>query len=165
MRWVFLFSPQKNRVKDFREAIIKYLEAMMESQQQVCKLLLCREESVGAIFSGAPCTRKLVKLGALVNSEIEAKSTVPTPLCHPLFHVHFHIAHNTPSLPTRKIWISIVFNLSWDKCDTQEKWAISKLPKAFQDEAQCKAIVMKKGFHFHANKLTFTRKVLQSASF
>ena len=73
---VGFFSPQKNRVKDFREAIIKYLEAMMESQQQVCKLLLCREESVGAIFSGAPCTRKLVKLGALVNSEIEAKSTV-----------------------------------------------------------------------------------------
>ena len=118
MRWGF-FSPQKNRVKDFREAIIKYLEAMMESQQQVCKLLLCREELRAGIFSGAPCTRKLVKLGALVNSEIEAKSTVPMPLCHPLFHVHFHIAHNTPRLPTRKIWISIVFNLSWDKCDTQ----------------------------------------------
>ena len=101
MRWIF-FSRQKNRVKDFREAIIKYLEAMMESQQQVCKLLLCREELVASIFSGAPCTRKLVKLGALVNSEIEARSTVPTPLCHPLFHVHFHIAHNTPRLPTRK---------------------------------------------------------------
>ena len=27
---------QKNRVKDFREAMIKYLEAMMDSQQQVC---------------------------------------------------------------------------------------------------------------------------------
>ena len=118
MRWGF-FSPQKNRVKDFREAIIKYLEAMMESQQQVCKLLLCREELRAGIFSGAPCTRKLVKLGTLVNSEIEAKSIVPTPLCHPLFHVHFHIAHNTPRLPTRKIWISIIFNLSWDKCDTQ----------------------------------------------
>ena len=38
MRWDF-FSPQKNRVKDFREAIIKYLEAMMESQQQVCKIV------------------------------------------------------------------------------------------------------------------------------
>ena len=99
MRWGF-FSPQKNRVKDFREAIIKYLEAMMESQQQVCKLLLCREELRAGIFSGAPCTRKLVKLGALVNSEIEAKSTVPTPLCHPLFHVHFRIAHHTPRLPT-----------------------------------------------------------------
>lgn len=35
---VGFFSPQKNRVKDFREAIIKYLEAMMESQQQVCKI-------------------------------------------------------------------------------------------------------------------------------
>ena len=45
MRWIF-FSRQKNRVKDFREAIIKYLEAMMESQQQVCKLLLCREKLV-----------------------------------------------------------------------------------------------------------------------
>ena len=43
---VDFFSQQKNRVKDFREAIIKYLEAMMESQQQVCKLLLCREELV-----------------------------------------------------------------------------------------------------------------------
>ena len=106
-------------MKDFREAIIKYLEAMMESQQQVCKLLLCREELRAGIFSGAPCTRKLVKLGALVNSEIEAKSTVPTPLCHPLFHVHFRIAHHTPRLPTRKIWISIIFNLSWDKFDTQ----------------------------------------------
>ena len=29
---------QKNRVKDFREAMIKYLEAMMDSQQQVCYL-------------------------------------------------------------------------------------------------------------------------------
>ena len=27
---------QKNRVKDFREGMIKYLEAMMDSQQQVC---------------------------------------------------------------------------------------------------------------------------------
>ena len=101
MRWGF-FSPQKNRVKDFREAIIKYLEAMMESQQQVCKLLLCREELVCGIFSGAPCTRKLVKLGTLVNSEIEAKSTVPTPLCHPLFHVHFRIAHHTLVYPQEK---------------------------------------------------------------
>ena len=89
-------------MKDFREAIIKYLEAMMESQQQVCKLLLCREELVCGIFSGAPCTRKLVKLGALVNSEIEAKSTVPTPLCHPLFHVHFRIAHHTLVYPQEK---------------------------------------------------------------
>ena len=125
-------------------------------------MLLCREEFV---FSGAPCTRKLVKLGALVNSEIEAKSTVPTPLCHPLFHVHFHIAHNTPRLPTRKIWISIVFNLSWGKSDTQENWAVSKLPKAFQDEAKCKAVVMKMGFHFHANKVTLTTRVLHFASF
>jgi len=30
------FPRQKNRVKDFRESMIKYLEAMMESQQQVC---------------------------------------------------------------------------------------------------------------------------------
>ena len=73
---------------------------------------------------------------------------MPTPLCHPLFHVHFHIAHNTPRLPTRKIWISIVFNLSWGKSDTQENWAVSKLPKAFQDEAKCKAVVMKMGFIF-----------------
>ena len=93
------------------------------------------------------------KLGALVNSDFEAKSTVPTPLCHPLFHVHFYIAHNTPRLPTRKIWISIVFNLS------------SKLPKAFQDEAKCKAVVMKMGFHFHANKVTLTTRVLHFASF
>lgn len=28
---------EKNRVKDFRESMIKYLEAMMESQQQLIK--------------------------------------------------------------------------------------------------------------------------------
>ena len=31
----FTYMLQKNRVKDFREAMIKYLEAMMDSQQQV----------------------------------------------------------------------------------------------------------------------------------
>ena len=33
---------------------------------------------------------------------------------------HLHICHNAPSLPP-KIAISIVFNFSWDSCNTQEK--------------------------------------------
>ena len=94
----FFFFSQKNRVKDFREAIIKYLEAMMESQQQVCKLLPYREERVCSIFSGAPCTRKPVKIGCLSTLALKL-----SPLCHCLFHVHFHIAHSTctPRLPTK----------------------------------------------------------------
>lgn len=36
--------PQTNRVRDFRDAIIRYLEAMMQTQQQVkCMLRLSGE--------------------------------------------------------------------------------------------------------------------------
>ena len=34
---------------------------------------------------------------------------------------HLHISHNAPYLPP-KVCISIVFNFSWDGCNTQEKW-------------------------------------------
>ena len=33
---------------------------------------------------------------------------------------HLHI-HNAPYLPPQKCCISIVFSLSWDSCNTQEK--------------------------------------------
>ena len=39
---------------------------------------------------------------------------------------HFHISHNAPYLPPtppqKKFCISIVFNFSWDGCNTRERW-------------------------------------------
>ena len=34
---------------------------------------------------------------------------------------HFHTPHNAPYLPPKLFCISIVFNFSWDDCNTQEK--------------------------------------------
>ena len=34
---------------------------------------------------------------------------------------HFHIGHNAPGLPP-KVYITIVFNFSWDACNTQQKF-------------------------------------------
>ena len=49
---------------------------------------------------------------------------------------HLHITHNAPYLPPppppppppAKFCISIVFNSSWDGCNTQEKWKTKVMP-------------------------------------
>ena len=48
---------------------------------------------------------------------------------------HFHISHNAPYLPP-KFDISIVFNFSWDVCNTQEKWK-TKVMQNFGGHLRC----------------------------
>ena len=46
--------------------------------------------------------------------------------CNPSIH-HFHISHNNRICP-QKNCISIVFNFSWDGCNSQEKWKTKVMP-------------------------------------
>ena len=54
---------------------------------------------------------------------------------------HFHISHNAPHL-LLKFWISIVFNFSWDGCNTQEKWKTKVMQHIFwEGRGQIKCIM------------------------
>ena len=48
---------------------------------------------------------------------------------------HFHIPHNVPYLPP-KFCMSIVFNFSWNSCNTQEKWK-TKVMQNFGGQIRC----------------------------
>ena len=52
---------------------------------------------------------------------------------------HLHISHNAPYLlppPPAKFCIRIVFNFSWDSCNTQEKWK-TKVMQNLGEKIRC----------------------------
>ena len=77
-------------------------------------------------------TTSLSGKGWSLSFEIHKNVKMLTPCTHARFWLtrsgllgrlvqHFHIGHNAPGLPP-KVYITIVFNFSWDACNTQQKF-------------------------------------------
>ena len=83
----------------------------------VCERLIFTQISSGQNFSTIPYTNWIC-----MRESSCAKG-------HLVDMRHLHISHNAPYFPPKEFRISIVFNFSWEGCNTQEKWK----PEAMQN--------------------------------